>query len=192
MNKSNAIIKNPVLIAIGGFPGSGKTTIAQKLSVELGFPRLNSDSIGQLIRNSFNKNPTDLDPSWIAFDTLFFLCKEYIKHGSSVILDITLGWEFHWREIDRIIELYPQCSFLPIILDCEHALCLERIKNRIEKKTEDYQKGLEYFKKKKVVNIWTYLKSLDRKDAHFVDANDEIGRVYERVKYHLDQHLEVV
>ncbi len=184
-------VNDPVLIAIGGFPGSGKTTISEKLSVELGIPILSSDSIGQLIRNSLNKTSTNFNASWIAFDTLFFLCREYIKNGSSVILDITLGWEFHWREIDKILEKYPQCSFLPIILDCEHERCIERVRTRFENRTEDRQREPEFYKEeKKVVDQWTFLKNLDRKEVNLVDANDEICRVYDRVISHVNQQLE--
>jgi len=58
MVRDTAMNNVPSLIVIGGFPGSGKTTISSKLSYELGVPRLSSDAIGHTIKDSVD--PTDI------------------------------------------------------------------------------------------------------------------------------------
>jgi len=84
----------PLLIAIGGFAGTGKTTVSRRLSRELPIPRLGSDTIGRTVKGSAGIKGGQVDAYWIAHDLLFRLCEEFIQSGVSMILDLTLGWQF--------------------------------------------------------------------------------------------------
>jgi 2-phosphoglycerate kinase len=56
------------LILIGGFVGTGKSTISRQLAAELHIPRLGSDTIGWAIKTSDGiKNG---DAYWVAYDVL--------------------------------------------------------------------------------------------------------------------------
>ena len=124
MVRDTAMNSVPSLIVIGGFPGSGKTTISSKLSYELGVPRLSSDAIGHTIKDSVDVIESRVDAFRVAYDILFALCGQFVVNRASVVLDLTLGWEFHWKELDKIVNQNPQVLFLPIILHCSYEQCM--------------------------------------------------------------------
>src|SRR5215475_304522 len=105
----------PALIAIGGFPGAGKTTQAKRLAFELHIPRLSADMLGQIIRRSAALKNTSVNAHWIAYDVLFSLCAEFLKSGVSVLLDVNLGHSFQWQELDTLRQLDPEPIWLPIV-----------------------------------------------------------------------------
>ena len=46
------MVAYPGLIVVGGFAGTGKTSVSRRLSAELCIPRLGSDTIGRTIKGS--------------------------------------------------------------------------------------------------------------------------------------------
>ena len=170
----------PSLIVIGGFPGSGKTTISSKLSYELGVPRLSSDAIGHTIKDSVDVIEFGVDAFRIAYDILFALCGQFVADRVSVVLDLTLGWEFHWKELDRVVNQNPQVLFLPIILQCSYEHCLYRIDER-HKTTSKYETPDFYTTEQKVLDVWDYLQNLKRPEVSYVDANKDEDQVYKAV-----------
>ena len=90
---------NPtVLIIIGGFAGTGKSTVSKRLAAELRFPRLGSDLLGRAIKTSAGVKYDQLDAYRLAYDLLFQLGETFIQSGVSTILDLTMGWEFQWQQ----------------------------------------------------------------------------------------------
>lgn len=170
------------LIAIGGFPGAGKTTICAKLSRELNLPCLSSDTIGRAITESKGIEDSGIDAFRIAYDVLFRLCEEFVQSSATVILDLTLGWDFHWRRLDDILNRHPRTLFLPVILRCPHEQCIERIRTRYEAMPHAYE-GPEYYTgEQRVRDIWEYLQAIDRPEVQFVDARGDEDQVYRAVK----------
>lgn len=47
-------MQKPTLLVIGGIPGSGKTTLGERLAKDLGFVFLNKDSILEMLWESFD------------------------------------------------------------------------------------------------------------------------------------------
>ena len=170
----------PSLIVIGGFPGSGKTTISSKLSYELGIPRLSSDVIGHTIKDSVDVIESGVDAFRIAYDVLFALCGQFVANRASVVLDLTLGWEFHWKELDKIVNQNPQVLFLPIILQCSYEQCIDRIDER-RKTTSRYEAPDFYTTEQKVLDMWGYLRNLKRAEVSYVDADKDENQVYKAV-----------
>ena len=83
--------RRPALIVLGGFAGTGKTTLSRRLAVDLGLPRLGTDTIGRTIRRSEAIKGWDINVQWIAHDVLFRLCEEFLRSGVSTILDMNMG-----------------------------------------------------------------------------------------------------
>jgi predicted kinase len=181
---------SPALIVIGGFAGTGKTAVSRRLSSELYIPRLASDTIGRTIENSAGIKNGQVDAYWIAYEVLFRLCEEFVQSGVSVILDLTLGWEFQWRHLDRIVRGYPRVLFLPVILRCPHAQCVARIRQRYEAHPERYDPPELYVTEPKILGIWEYLARLDRPDVHFIDASGPQDHVYEAVREYVVTQIE--
>lgn len=180
---------SPALIIVGGFAGTGKTAISKRLSAEFGIPRLGSDTLGRTIKKSIGTNRSEVNAYWIAYEVLFRLCEEFIQTGVSTILDLTMGWEFQWQNVDSITRQYPQVLFLPIILRCPHEECIERVRQRYEANPEYYDPPEVYMTEPKNISIWEYLAKLDRPAVHFVDASRPHNEVYEEVREYVSAQL---
>lgn len=178
------------LIAIGGFPGAGKTTICQRLCSEFNLPCLSSDSIGRTIEGSQGVGEGRIDAYRVAYDVLFRLCEDFIRASATVILDLTLGWDFQWRKLDGILERHPQTLFLPVVLQCPHELCMERLEARHRTMPEVYAPPSYFRNEPKVRSIWNTLQGLNRPDVHFVDASGDEDQVYTQVKQYAKNRIE--
>jgi predicted kinase len=172
----------PALIVVGGFAGAGKSSITKRLSGEYRIPRLGSDTLGRTLRNSLGSKRDEVDAYRLAYDLLFRLGEEFIQSGVSVILDLTMGWEFQWRHADGIVRRYPQTLFLPIILRCPYEMCIERIRLRHAANPDYYDPPELYQTEPKILGVWEYLDRLNRPDIHFVDAARPHDEVYEAVR----------
>jgi predicted kinase len=170
------------LIVVGGFAGTGKSTISRRLSGEFHIPRLGSDTLGRTLKDSLGSQRDEIDAYRLAYDLLFRLGEEFIQSGVSVILDLTMGWEFQWHHVDSIVRRYPWTLFLPIILCCPYETCIARIRQRHEANPDYYDPPELYQTEPKILGIWGYLDRLDRPDVHFVDAAGPHDEVYEAVK----------
>lgn len=177
------------LIAIGGFPGAGKTTICRRLSSQLNLPCLSSDTIGRTIEDSSGIKSGGIDAYRVAYDVLFRLCEEFIRASATVILDLTLGWDFQWRKLDGILERHPRTLFLPVVLLCPHELCLERLEARHLAMPEVYAAPSYFRNERKVRDIWRYLQELDRPEVRFVDVGGDEDQVYGQVKQYVTDRI---
>ena len=180
---------SPALVVVGGFAGTGKTAVSRRLSAEFLIPRLGSDTLGRTIKNSAGIKTGEVNAYWIAYDLLFCLCEEFIQFGVSVILDLTMGWEFQWQHIDDIVGQYPQTLFLPVVLRCSYEQCIERTRQRYVANPEYYDPPEVYETEAKNLKVWEYLKRLSRPDIHFVDAGRGFDKVYEEIRQYVSTQL---
>ena len=178
------------LIAVGGFPGTGKSTICARLSREFNLPCLSSDTIGRAITESTGILDSGIDAFRVAYDVLFRLCEEFIQSSASMILDLTLGWDFHWRRLDDILDRHPRALFLPVILRCSHEQCMERVRERHNAMPDVYAEPEYYTGEQKVRDIWNYLEAIDRPEVRFVDAAGDEDQVYEQVKQYVMDRMQ--
>jgi predicted kinase len=170
------------LIVVGGFAGTGKSTISRRLSGEFRMPRLGSDTLGRSLKNSLGSQRDEVDAYRLAYDLLFRLGEEFIQSGVSVVLDLTMGWKFQWQHVDGIIQRYPQALFLPVILRCPYETCIARIRQRHAANPDYYDPPELYQTEPKILGVWEYLDCLNRPDVHFVDAAGPHDEVYEAVR----------
>lgn len=177
------------LIAIGGFPGAGKTTICRRLCNDFNLPCLSSDTIGRTIEGSQGIREGQIEAYRVGYDVLFRLCNEFIRSSASVVLDLTLGWDFQWRKLDGILERHPQTLFLPIVLQCSQELCLERLGARHMAMPKVYAAPAYFLNEPKVRDIWKTLQGLDRPEVHFVDAGGDEDQVYKQVKQYVTDRI---
>jgi predicted kinase len=179
----------PALIVIGGFAGTGKSTLSRRLAAELRMPRLGSDSIGRTIRASKALDGHDVNAYWIAYELLFHLADGFLQAGVSTILDLNMGWVFQWQELDALRLRHPTAICLPIILTCPKELCLKRIGQRYATNPDRYDPPELFVTDPKIVALWEYLEHLDRPDAHRIDVTGSEDCVYAGIRRHLDQRL---
>ena len=171
----------PALIIVGGFAGAGKTTVFRRLSADFSIPRLGSDTIGRTVKKSAGVMSDAVNAYWIAYDVLFRLCEEFVESGVSTVLDLTMGWESQRQQVDGIIHRHPETLFLPLILRCPHARCMERIRRRYATNPEYYDPPEYYTAEPNVARIWQFLVRIDRPDVRFVDAKSPHDEVYDEI-----------
>lgn len=163
----------PRLIAIGGFPGAGKTTATRRLSRDLGIPRLGSDLLARTIRSAA---PDVSEPHRIGFSVLFTLTEEFLGSNCSVIVDTNMGWEFQRQRLDEIVARQ-RAQFVPIILRCARDVYLQRIADRHDLDSGEasvaQMQRLAHFER-----LCEFLDRLDRPDMHNVDASGDPDETY--------------
>ena len=175
----------PLLIIIGGFAGTGKSTVSRRLSAELRIPRLGSDTLGRTIKDSAGIRSGNVNATWIAYDVLFRLCEEFLQTDVSVILDLTMGWPFQWQHVDRILQRQLHTHFLPILLRCPLDVCLERTGQRHAAHPDRYDPPEVYATDPKNRELWHFLATLERPEVHWVDADRPQDTVYQEVSRYL-------
>ncbi len=186
---TDSLHTQPLLIVVGGFAGTGKSVMSRRLSRELCMPRLGSDTIGRTIKNLAEIQGLDVNAYSVGYQVLFRLCEEFVQSGVSAIVDITLGWEQQWCNLDRIIERNPCTVFLPVILRCSREDCMVRIARRHQAKPEYYDPP-DVYTSPNALNVWRFLGELHRPEVHFVDAARTQDEVYDDIRLYIGRHLE--
>jgi predicted kinase len=174
----------PTLIVIGGYPGSGKTSIARRLAVDLQLPRLSSDAIAQTIGASPGLQGQNINATWTAYDVAFDLCAEFIQARVSTILDLNMGWAFQWQRLDELRMQIPVLRCAIMILRCARTVCHARIQQR---------HGLDapgdaaepFATEPRFLELWQFLEQLNRPDIQSIDAARPFDAVYHDVRQRL-------
>lgn len=180
----------PALIAIGGFPGSGKTSVGERLARQLCLARLCSDVFGNSMRESLGDAVRGDLAFRAGYDLMFKLCADLLQEGVSVLIDCSLGWEFQWRALDRIRDASTRPVWMPIILRCSREICLERLHHRhIEDPSTSPPAATFVEQNRQLDQVWRYLDTLDRPDAYLVDASRPPDAVYEAVLTYIRPRL---
>jgi uncharacterized protein len=177
----------PALIAIGGLPGAGKSTVARRLSEHRGIPLLASDLIGSTLRRSLVDQVPSADAYRAGYDLLFELAGEFLDRGGSVIVDTTLGWAFQWERLDAIHRNRPNVRFVPVLLRCPREVCVERIDRRHEASGGRHARAAQLLAERP--QVWNFVENLQRSDLHVVDAAGEADQVFQQVLDQLDHAL---
>lgn len=77
-------LKKPVLIILHGFPGSGKTHFANRLTQSINAVHVSSDKLrGEL----FEKPRFDKEENGVVTHLALYMCEEFLKAGVSVVFD---------------------------------------------------------------------------------------------------------
>lgn len=178
----------PALVVIGGFAGSGKTTVSRRLSRDLVLPVLTSDSLGKTIGSQAEFHGTGSEAYVIGYAVLWTLAEEFLTAGVSLIVDTNMAWDVSWQCTEGIGERNPRIAFLPIVLRCPREVCLERIRVRY-----DSEPGMhgdpDRFLSPEADRSWNYLAALDRDDVRYVDANRPPKFVYADVRDYVGRNL---
>ncbi len=92
-------MKRTLLIATLGFPGSGKTYLAENLSDELGFFHLNADKLRYTI---FQKPSFTLEETETLIRLMNTLTQHLLKKGISVIYDKNINFKSERKALEKI------------------------------------------------------------------------------------------
>jgi predicted kinase len=169
------------LMVLGGFPGTGKSTVAGRLADDLGVPLLASDLMGNTIKEVLAEHAPATVPGSVAFRAgyavLFALAEEFASHGSSAVLDINLGWAFQWEALDAIRTRRPELRILPFILECSRATSSSRLQQRHREDPHRYPPVDEFMRQPQLEAVARLLRDIDRPDAHRIDAERPVADI---------------
>jgi predicted kinase len=105
-------MSEPVLIVMSGLPGSGKSTIAERVAARLGAPVLSVDPIeSAIIKAGIQKG---FETGLAAYLVAAALASEQLKLGISVVIDAVNAEEEgknNWRELGK------KHNLTPIVID---------------------------------------------------------------------------
>ena len=171
------------LIAIGGFAGAGKSTLARRLGRELSIPVFEIDQIAKSIQLSESFTGTPQDAYGISFDLFFDFAKTHLGNNGNLIFDQNLGHARTWQNIEQLrSKLEGKAKIKIFILDCPWELCLERFAVRTEHPNIDdvTLHDLANHKWK-----WDYLNENKLPQAIRIDATQTQDEVFRSVNKHL-------
>lgn len=170
-------MKKTQLIILGGFAGAGKTTLANKLSAQFNYPYFGSDSINDALRPILGKNFQEVSP--IAYDILWHILKMQLSNKVTSILDMNMCHDRSWEAIDIIKKDFPEVEVLPVILTCSLETHKKRIAERGLNNKEHLNLGGESFDE--IIHKYEYIKNLDRSDIIYLDTEESVETVYNRL-----------
>lgn len=140
----------PVLILVHGLPGTGKSTMAETISEELGIELLQTDTIREQLfgrttdRVGFNENRYAPENRARVYEHMNTLAGELLKDGLSVVLDgtfLTSGQRCAAMEVAR----NRQAQFLSVHCQCPHEMALQRISERARRGDSSSETRPEFF-----------------------------------------------
>jgi predicted kinase len=169
----------PSLIVIGGFPGAGKSTLAERLSKELRVARLCSDVLGGSIRGTLGGAVPSSEAFRAGYDLLFRLTDEFLGDGCTVLVDCNMGWEFQWRNLDQVHARHPEVTWCPLVLRCPLDVCRERLRRRHLADPGRHPPVEEFFDRNPQLSaLWAFLDALDRPDVVYLDGSQSPAAVF--------------
>lgn len=114
--------KTPVIIAMKGHPGTGKTTLAHALASTLNFPLIDKDdvrdctlSLQQTLLQTFPATAASF-LNQLSYDVVWQLASKQVNLGLSVIIDSPLSGRAH---LDRLLQLATTAKACLVIVECK-------------------------------------------------------------------------
>ena len=120
---------NPVLIAVSGLPGTGKTYLCSKLAERLPVILLESDALRKTLFPVPGYSATE---SKRLFKTIYLLMEKFLAKGFSQILDATNLTEKHREYLYSIVDRYHAKLIMVNVYSPP-----ETVKQRLEKRAEE-------------------------------------------------------
>ena len=118
-------MENPICIIVTGRPGSGKTTLAKKLGVQLCLPVLSRDEIkeGYVVSSGMRHDELPNDANWKATDTFFKAARLLLESGVSIVIEAA----FQHKVWNLVIPEWIELSRTHILIcDVDPVLCAKR------------------------------------------------------------------
>lgn len=125
----------PVLILVHGLPGTGKSTIAQAISDQLGFALLQTDAIRASVSGpsgglqGFNEGHYRPENRLRVYETMHEQAQNLLSHGTSVVLDGTY-LAASLRSDAAHLATQQHAAFLVVHCRCPDEIAVQRINTR--------------------------------------------------------------
>lgn len=119
------------LIAVGGAPATGKTTVTKQLEQEQGFARVAMDEIKETFFDLFGSRDREWSKSIgrIAFPVFQKMIELHLERGESVLAESTFLWKEDAEWLEKLSKDY-QAELRLIWLTADPAIARERFIHR--------------------------------------------------------------
>jgi predicted kinase len=172
----------PVLVAMTGLSGSGKSTVAQTLAAELGAVRLRSDVERKRLHGLESTDDSrgriySEDATRLTYDRLALLAATALRAGVSVVVDAA---SLHCRERQRFIDVSVAMNARAAIVMCTAPLEMlrERVRTRARAAT-DPSEATEAVLERQI--LWQEpLDAAEQALASVIDTSADIASVTRR------------
>jgi len=126
----------PVLIIVSGPPASGKTTVAEKIAAEMGWPLIYKDAIKERlydhVRCENNEHALALEP--VSYAMMYYIAECMVRAATPLILESNFKPRFETETLHSLQEKYG-FRVLQIYCTGDEDVLLQRFEDRA--KSED-------------------------------------------------------
>ena len=173
---------NPVLIVVRGLMGTGKSTLARRISGELGTELLQTDAIRQeMFGNSespvsYGKHHYQEEKRLSVYNEMLDRAAALVKNGMTVILDGTFPTS---QLIARAMQVGSRCGARTLVVDChcpDH-IAKQRIAERVQRGGAQSEARPELFDQQKADEQH----GLDDLTSCSVDTTESLQSMIQRV-----------
>ncbi|MCE7743337.1 MAG: AAA family ATPase [Candidatus Heimdallarchaeota archaeon] len=124
----------PIVILLAGLPGTGKSTLARKLSRRYRLEHISTDSIRKRIfrdvrRDHFGRGSYSNRQRMVVYDTIYYVLYTLLKHGVGCVLDGTFYQDRMRAKVSRICDRF-NAKFLLVIVTCPEETIRKRFEER--------------------------------------------------------------
>lgn len=130
-------MEQPFLIIITGAPGTGKTTLAKKISAKYSLPLIVKDKIKEILFNNIGYDLPGWDPdAWQkalgrgSIEVMHYVSEEMLKKGISHILESNFVPQFANEKFKDMKKKYG-CDMLQIYCHAEIGVLIDRFEKRV-------------------------------------------------------------
>ncbi len=123
------------MIIICGYPGVGKSTIAQPLAKRLKYALLDIDDLKEMVDPSIV--PDDDDRGRIAYSIFKNLVRKQVSLGNSVIIDVPFTYTWLRESMVLVAKEY-NARMIIVYCWCRDEITLKRIWERFQSNPEKY------------------------------------------------------
>uniref|UniRef100_A0A6N2KND0 AAA+ ATPase domain-containing protein n=1 Tax=Salix viminalis TaxID=40686 RepID=A0A6N2KND0_SALVM len=108
----------PVIIAMKGHPGTGKSTLASSLASSLKILLIDKDDVRDCTISIQNSSPATASKllNDISYDVVWQIASTQLRLGLSVIIDSPLSRRAH---LDRLVQMASSTGSLLVIVECK-------------------------------------------------------------------------
>lgn len=186
----------PRLIIICGFVGTGKSTVAAKLSETFRLPLFDADMLGHFLLKSFKEQHVDknhelltkVDLWRVNYDVLFHLIEQQLLRGLAVILENNMGGSWRWRHIRQIKDAVENLSILPIRLSCPFEVLVERV--LVRSQNDQWGRSLDEALMLERKPYYDFIEHFTYPGLLTIDATQTREKVIEEVSHVVGQWLQ--